>query len=95
MEKQAITSGQNSEGAFTENKTVFAGNKTETSKFLNALRTRTYAKNKIIPFPEISRVLSWWRIKKDERDDILYSLQQEGYLKVVPFRGVILEEGQP
>jgi len=93
MEAEAITSGQTSNGV-TKCKTVFGANKTETLKFLNALGSRTYNKNGIIPFPEISRVLSWWRIRKEERDDILYNLQQEGYLKVVPFRGVILEEGQ-
>lgn len=95
MEEQAITSGQNSEGAFTDNKTDFSANQDVRYKFLKALRTRTYAKNKIISFKEAGRVLSWYRVGKDDMHDLLYELQQAGYLKVVPDHGIILEEGQP
>jgi hypothetical protein len=80
-------------GTQTSNKQiVLVGNKDVRSKFLHALRNRTYQKNRIIPFPEISRILSWWRIRKEERDDILFELQEQGYLKIVPFHGVILRE---
>jgi len=92
-EEPPAGTGENSNDGFTNAQSVFKGNKTETSKFLHALRTRTYSKHRIIPFPEVSRVLSWWRIRKEARDDILFALQEEGYLKIVNYRGVILEEG--
>lgn len=47
----------------------------------------------IVSFPEVSRVLSWWRIRKHERDVLLYDLQQEGYLKIIPYHGIMLKEG--
>jgi hypothetical protein len=94
-ESEAVSAnGQNSEGAFPDNKTLFTAYKDERSKYLHALRTRTYAKNKIISFPEVNRVLGWYKIRKAERDELLYGLQQDGYLKIVPYHGVILEEGQ-
>jgi len=40
----------------------------------------------------VSRVFSCG-IRKEEHDDLLYDLQQGGYLKIIPYHGMILEKG--
>ena len=59
---------------------------------LHALHTRARKKNKIIPFPEAFRILSWWKIRKEERFDVLGDLQQAGFLRLVMGHGIILEK---
>lgn len=83
--------GQISEVSVSNNETVLEANEAVIPKLLHALRTRAHSKNNIIPFPEVSRIMSWWRITKKERDTILYILKQKGILKIVAFHGIILE----
>lgn len=70
----------------------FRADKAFALELLHAFRTRTEKKTEIIPFPELSKVLSWWKIRKDERFDILFALQKAGFLKIVAGHGVILEK---
>lgn len=71
---------------------VPTAHKTPREKVLNALRTRAFRKNKIISFPEVRRVLSWYQYGKEERDELLYELQEEGLIRIIPFHGLILED---
>lgn len=64
-------------------------------ELLQVLRTRTYHKGRIIPFNEVERIWSWFRIRKDERDRLIFELQQEGILRVVPYQGIILQLEDP
>ncbi len=82
-----VTSGQNS-NIDSNVKIVPSANKDVRRIFLQALRTRAYSKNKIIPFPEVKRILSWWRVQKQERDELLYDLKDEGFLEIIPFHGI-------
>lgn len=65
------------------------------SKFLEVLRTRTYSRGKarIVSFREAARALSYYRVKKDEMHELLYDLQQEGLVKIIPYHGFCWEEG--
>lgn len=70
-------------------------NKPPIEKVLLALRTRAVRKNRIIPFPEVRRVMSWFHFGKHEQDTLLFKLCKEGILKIVAFHGIIIEdEGQ-
>jgi hypothetical protein len=90
------SNGHNSIVGFTNLKMDLSAIKSVVhSKFLHALKTRAYNRNGIVSFPEVSRVSSWWGIRKHERDMLLYDLQQEGYLKIIPYHGIMLEgQGQ-
>ena len=93
IEKGGAGNAHISTDAVPTNQTILSANEGVRSKLTRALKDRTYNKNGIIPFPEVSRVWSWWRVSKEERDELLYELQQDGYLRIIPYHGVRLEEG--
>ncbi|NJD54405.1 MAG: hypothetical protein FIB07_16270 [Candidatus Methanoperedens sp.] len=88
-----VTSGQNSKTDPTV-KIAPSANKDVRRFFLQALRTRAYSKNKIISFPEVKRILSWWRVQKQERDELLYDLRDEGFLEIIPFHGIRIKPAE-
>ncbi len=59
---------------------------------LKVLEKRAIRRKNIITFPEINRCFSWFRVRKSERDSILYDLQIEGKIKLVPYHGIILTQ---
>ncbi len=77
-------------------KIITTTNKDVRSKFLRALRTRTFCqgKTRIISFKEAGRVLSYYRVTKEEMHELLFEWQREGLVKIVPFHGVVLMEGE-
>ncbi len=65
------------------------------TKFLIALKTRAFKRNGIIPFPEVSRVLSWYRFGKKDQDILLYEFERLELIEVVPYHGIrLLQNGQ-
>lgn len=62
-------------------------------RLIHALRTRAFRKKKLISFPEVERVLSYWRFRKFQRDELLHSLEEAGQIRIISFQGIILEEG--
>lgn len=59
---------------------------------MNALN-RSFKKNGLIPFHEVSRILSYWRIRKYQRDELLHALEKSGKIRIVNYEGIILQKG--
>jgi hypothetical protein len=68
--------------------TGHAANKTQRHKILLALETRGIWRNSILPFPEVKRVLSWFRLGKETRDELLHDLRERGIIEIIPYHGI-------
>jgi hypothetical protein len=83
-----VTSGHDSkQGGLVTPVKDEPGNKT----LLGVIQRRAYKRGEIIPFPEISRILSWYRIRRTERETFLYDWKEAGLIEVVPFHGIIIK----
>lgn len=59
-------------------------------KFLNALETRAFRRGDIISFPEVRRVLSWYRFRKENLEDLFNEFKRLGLIEIVPYHGIRL-----
>lgn len=63
------------------------------SKVVDALEGR--AENGKVRFPEINHLFSWlFHLNKKEIRSLLKELEEEGYIRIVPFHGIELIGGR-
>ena len=62
------------------------------AKFVKLAEKR--GSKKIIQYPEIFSIFSWYKIKKQEVRRILVELEKSGKIKNVPFHGVRFVGGE-
>lgn len=93
VEVEATANGLNPEGTISSNQIVFPTHKDVGLIFLEVLRDRAYTNREVISFPEARRVLSWYRVGRYEFNELLNDWQRSGYIKIVPFRGLIIKKG--
>lgn len=67
----------------------------EEDKLLNTLRFRTLKEKELVTFPEVSRVFSFWRIRRYQRNALLHSLEQRGKIRIIDYKGIIVNDAEP
>jgi|GEM_PF-5691458 len=59
-------------------------------KILDSLENRAVRRGTIIPFPEVARVLSWFRFRRRDMHTVLPAMREAGLIEIIPFHGVRL-----
>jgi hypothetical protein len=62
-------------------------------QLLALLKNSSPGEDKIIPFPKIFQLLGrYFHFTRDESWKLLKSLREQGFISIVPFKGVVIQE---